>query len=298
MGHSHYHRQGHNHGAASNIKVAFFLNLGFTVIEIIGGIYTNSLAILSDALHDLGDSFSLGLAWYFEKISQKGRDQRFSYGYRRFSLLGAIINSVVLITGSILILSVAIPQLFDPAATNVEGMIVLAFFGVLVNGAAAFRLSRGSTLNEKAVAMHLLEDVMGWVAVLIGAVVMYFFDLPIIDPLLSILISLFIIYNVIKNLKKSFHIILQGTPENLDVDSLEQKLQSIAEVMEIHDCHAWTLDGQYNVLSLHLVLDKDYSLTEQAVIKSKVRELLAEDSVTHLTVEFECKDEHCEMREC
>ncbi len=293
MAHDHHHHHGEK-----NISIAFFLNLGFTVIEIIGGLWTNSLAILSDALHDLGDSLSLGLSWYFQRLSKKGRDNTFSYGYGRFSLLGAVINSIVLIVGSIFILSAAIPQLFNPGETNAQGMMYLAILGVVVNGAAVLKLRQGTSMNERVVSLHLLEDVLGWVAVLIGSIVMIFFDALFIDPLLSICISVFILFNVYKNLRKSMTIILQGTPSNVDIDQLRSKLASLQEVKDIHDCHTWTMDGQYNVLTIHLVLGQDYSLSRLAEIKQKAKELLKDESIEHITIEFESEEENCELEEC
>ena len=173
-----------------NIGYAFFLNFGFTIIEIIGGFLTNSVAILTDAVHDFGDSISLGLAWYLQKVSKKGSDHKYSYGYKRFSLLGAIINSVILLVGSVFILSETIPRILEPQTPDVKGMFILAILGIIVNGAAVIRLRTGNTINEKVVSLHLWEDVLGWVAILIGSVMMYFFDIPIIDPILSILISI------------------------------------------------------------------------------------------------------------
>ena len=295
MEHNHDHSHNHSEG---NVKVAFFLNLSFTIIEIIGGLYTNSLAILSDALHDLGDSLSLGLSWYFQKLSKKGRTKKFSYGYKRFSLLGAIINSIVLVAGSIFILTKAIPELFNPEETNVEGMLYLSILGIVVNGAAVFKLRKGESLNEKVVSLHLLEDVLGWVAVLIGSIIMMFTDAPFIDPLLSVLISLFVLYNVYKNLKKSLLVFLQGIPEEVSVDHIRQKLQVMPEVTDIHDCHAWSMDGQYNILTIHLQLDKDYKLSEQAKLKETARSKLKGESINHITIEFEGQDEHCELEDC
>ena len=295
MGHNHDHSHNHSEG---NVKVAFFLNLSFTIIEIIGGLYTNSLAILSDALHDLGDSLSLGLSWYFQKLSKKGRTKTFSYGYKRFSLLGAIINSIVLVAGSIFILTKAIPELFNPEETNVEGMLYLSILGIVVNGAAVFKLRKGESLNEKVVSLHLLEDVLGWVAVLIGSIIMMYVDAPFIDPLLSILISLFVLYNVYRNLKKSMLVILQGIPEEVSVDDIQQKLKDMPEVTDIHDCHAWSMDGEYNILTVHLRLAKDYKLSEQAKLKEKVKSQLKDESINHITVEFEGQDEHCGLEDC
>jgi len=288
---------GHNH-SEGNVKVAFFLNLSFTIIEIIGGLYTNSLAILSDALHDFGDSLSLGLSWYFQRLSKKGRTKKFSYGYKRFSLLGAIINSIVLIVGSIFILTKAIPQLFNPEETNVEGMLYLAILGIVVNGAAVFKLRKGDSLNEKVVSLHLLEDVLGWVAVLIGSIIMMYFDAPFIDPLLSVLISLFVLYNVYKNLRKSLLVILQGKPDEVDIEEIRENLKDIKAIIDIHDCHVWSMDGNYNVLTIHLVLDNDYKLSKLLVIKRGVQEILKDESINHITIEFEGQDENCELEDC
>jgi cobalt-zinc-cadmium efflux system protein len=297
MGHSHDHHHHHDH-AEGNIRVAFFLNLAFTIIEIVGGILTNSLAILSDALHDLGDSLSLGLSWYFQKISKKGRTKSFSFGYKRFSLLGAIINSIVLVAGSIIILSKAIPQIFHPEEVHVQGMFYLAILGIVVNGAAVLQLRKGSSMNERVVSLHLLEDVLGWVAVLIGSVIMMYFDAPFIDPLMSVLIAVYILFNVYKNLKKSMVIILQGIPEEVSIESIREKLRSIQAITNVHDCHVWSMDGNYNVLTVHLVLDKDYPLSEQVALKQQVKQILKGESVNHITIEFENQDEHCELVDC
>lgn len=287
----------HDHSEEGNIKVAFFLNVGFTIFELIGGIYTNSLAIMSDALHDFGDSLSIGLSWYLQRISSKGKDQKYSYGYRRFSLLGAIINSVVLLVGAVFILSKAIPQLFNPEESDAKGMVILAIVGVVVNGTAVLKLKKGTSMNEKAVSLHLMEDVLGWVAVLVGSVIMVIVHAPFIDPLLSVLISGYILFNIYRNIKQSFVIILQGIPQNVNIDSIKLRLENISEVINIHDCHAWSMDGEYNVLSIHLVLDKNYSLTKQDIIKRKIRELLKPENVHHVTIELDA-DEDCGIGDC
>ena len=283
---------------AIGVKSSNDLNNGKAKIEIIGGLYTNSLAILSDALHDLGDSLSLGLSWYFQKLSKKGRTKKFSYGYKRFSLLGAIINSIVLVAGSIFILTKAIPELFNPGETNVQGMLYLAILGIVVNGAAVLKLRKGESLNEKVVSLHLLEDVLGWVAVLIGSIIMMYTDAPFIDPLLSVLISLFVLYNVYKNLRKSMLVILQGIPEEVSLEDIKEKLKDISEITDVHDNHVWSMDGEYNILTIHLQLDKDYKLSEQAKLKEKVRTQLKDESINHITLEFEGQDENCELEDC
>ena len=240
----------------------------------------------------------MGLSWYFQKLSKKGRTKKFSYGYKRFSLLGAIINSIVLVAGSIFILTKAIPELFNPGETNVQGMLYLAILGIVVNGAAVLKLRKGESLNEKVVSLHLLEDVLGWVAVLIGSIIMMYTDAPFIDPLLSVLISLFVLYNVYKNLRKSMLVILQGIPEDVSLEDIKEKLKDISEITDVHDNHVWSMDGEYNILTIHLQLDQDYKLSEQAKLKEKVRSQLKAESINHITIEFEGQDENCELEDC
>jgi cobalt-zinc-cadmium efflux system protein len=293
--HNHNH---HDHADVKNIKVAFFLNLSFTIFEIIGGFYTNSIAILSDAVHDLGDSLSLGLAWYFQKMAKKGSNASYSYGYKRFSLLGAIINSIVLVVGSIFILTAAIPRLFNPEETHVEGMFILAIVGVLVNGAAVFRLRKGDSINEKVVSLHLLEDVLGWLAILVGSVIMYFFDAPIIDPIMSVGIAFFVLYNVFKNIRQTMRIILQGTPDEVDIANIANQLQHIKDIENVHDLHIWSIDGEYNVLTVHVVLTSEQTLYKLAELKATIRDVLSEKGIQHATIEFETADEKCCFEKC
>ena len=294
---THNHHHGHNHSDVKNIKVAFFLNLGFTIFEIAGGIYTNSIAILSDAVHDLGDSLSLGMAWYFQKISKKESNATYTYGYKRFSLLGAIINSIVLVAGSLIILTAAIPRLLEPVETNAKGMFFLAIVGVLVNGAAVLRLKKGKSINEKVVSLHMLEDVMGWLAILVGSVLMYFFDFPILDPIMSVAIACFVLFNVYKNIRQSLRIILQGSPNEIDTAKISELLK-FEEVENIHDLHVWSVDGMYNVLTVHVVLKKALKMDELAVLKLKIRKALKENEIQHATIEFELLDEKCTFEKC
>ena len=289
--HDHEHHQ-HKNQDIKNLRIAFFLNLLFTIIEFIGGLLTNSLAILSDALHDLGDSFSLGLAWYFQKISKKGRTTNFTYGFRRFSLLGAIINSIILVSGSVFIISKAIPRLINVEEADPKGMMILAVLGILVNGAAVMRLKGGKSQNEKVVSLHLMEDVLGWIAVLIGSIIIHFTDWYIIDPILSLLISVYILISVIKNLKKSLKILLQAIPEGIDFEQIGNKLKSVEGVLDYHDLHIWSLDGDKNILTVHLAL----STAEQdkvSSIKKKVKQLMNDQGIVHCTLEIEAPNEDC-----
>jgi len=297
MEHENHHHH-HHHSDGNNIQAAFFLNLFFTLIEITGGLVTNSVSIISNAVHDLGDSLSLGLAWYFQKVAKRGSDSSYSYGYKRFSLLGAIVNSVVLVTGSILILTVAIPRILHPVSANTGGMLLLATVGVLVNGAAVFRLKNGNSLNEKVVSLHLLEDVLGWLAVLIGAVVMRFFNLPVLDPIMSVAIACFVVINVFKNVRQSLRIILQGIPSDLDIMDIAAHIQEFDGVSDVHDLHIWSVDGNYNVLTVHVVVNAGFSMTTISELKEKIRFSLERKGIQHVTIEFEFAGENCSMENC
>jgi cobalt-zinc-cadmium efflux system protein len=296
MAHDHQHSGGHghhHHHAGDNIKIAFFLNLGFTVVEIFGGLWINSMAIISDALHDFGDSLSLGLAWYFHRLSHKGSDQHYSYGYKRFSLLGAIINSVVLLVGAGIVLWVSIPRVFQPEPVHAPGMIGFAVLGVLVNGYAAMRLHKGESLNERVAMLHLMEDVLGWVAVLVGGILLYFFDWPVIDPLLSLLITAFILYNVVRNLRQGLQILLQGTPANISIGQVRERLEKLPEVLSVHDLHLWTLDGISHVLTMHAVVNEHLNFEEAHDVKQRIRDALQDAHIDHVTVELERPGEEC-----
>ncbi|WP_040520007.1 cation diffusion facilitator family transporter, partial [Glaciecola punicea] len=225
--HSH-HASGDN--ASKRIGWAFFLNVAFTIIEFIGGWLTNSTAIMADAVHDLGDSLSIGTAWILNKLGDKEANNTFSYGYKRFSLLGALINGLVLTVGSVWILFEAIPRLTEPQMPHAEGMLLLSIFGMAVNGFAAYKLSDGDSLNERVLNWHLLEDVLGWVAVFIVSIVLMFKPWPILDPILSIGFTLFILFNVVRNLKETLLLFLQATPDREQVEKVRSVLLSKSEV--------------------------------------------------------------------
>lgn len=295
--HSHHHDHHHSHlpkdASSGRIAWAFFLNVGFTIIEFIGGWLTNSTAIMADAVHDLGDSLSIGMAWLLNKLSARGADESFTYGFKRFSLLGALLNGLVLILGSIWVLSEAVPRLFAPQMPAAEGMALLAVFGVAVNGYAAYKLSAGKSLNERVLNWHLIEDVFGWVAVLVVAITLMFVDWPILDPILSICFTLFICVNVLRNLKETFLLFLQGTPDKNMRSRIIADLEALPEVDNIHHLHLWSLDGQHHVLTVHLVLDRALTPAQQAATKTELARLLAPYELAHSTIEFEFPDEAC-----
>lgn len=287
----------HNHSNSSNkIGWAFLLNFSFTIIEFIGGWLTNSTAIMADAVHDLGDSISIGSAWFLNKLGEREADENFTYGYKRLSLLGAFINGAVLILGSIWVLSEAIPRVLDPVVPKTEGMILLAILGVAVNGFAVYKLQGGNTLNEKVLNWHLLEDVLGWFAVLIIAIVMQFFDWPILDPLLSISFTLFILINVFRNLLATLKLFLQGVPEKNLYKQVLDELWSVDRVENIHDLKIWSLDGEHNVITIH-VSSALKTVEEYKLLKLDIYDSLAMFEFSYSTVEIEFIDGHSTINE-
>jgi cobalt-zinc-cadmium efflux system protein len=297
--HPHHHPENHppaqDHTSTDDIRVAFFLNLGFALLEVIGGLLTNSLAILSDSLHDLGDSLSLGLSWFLDNYSRKGQDRRFSYGYRRFSLLAALLNTLILIGGSVFILVEAIPRLTHPEPASAPGMAVFALAGILVNGLAMLRLKRNRSLNAQVVALHLLEDALGWVAVLVVGIVLLFTDLYILDPLLSIAITLYVLWSVFRNLRRTSALFLQAVPENVDVTEVERQLMEMPGVKSVHHTHVWSLDGEHHVLTTHVVVDPCTTRDQVLQLKREINGLTDSMDIAHTTLEIEYEDEDCRM---
>lgn len=276
-----------------NILIAFLLNLFFSVFEFLGGIFTGSVAILSDSLHDLGDSLSIGIAFFLEKKSRKTPDDTHTYGYLRYSVLGSVITTVILLVGSALVIYNSVLRLITPREINYTGMIIFAVIGTVVNLAAAFVTHESNSLNEKAVNLHMLEDVLGWVVVLIGAILMKFTDLSLIDPLLSIGVAIFILINALKNLNEVLGIFLQKTPKNMDIDKIKKKLLSVEGVLDVHHIHISSIDGIQNIATMHIVCTGDF-----AEIKHTVKHKLEHLGITHTTLELETEDEHCHDTVC
>lgn len=272
--------------SSKNIKLAFVINLLFSIGEFIGGFLINSVAIMSDAVHDLGDAIALGASWFLQKISNKDQDKKFSFGYQRFSLLGALLNAAVLIAGSVYIFFQAIPLLFNPEHSNAQGMIWFALAGVVLNGYAAFKLHKGKSVNEGVLSWHMLEDVLGWAAVLIVGIVLLFKDIHILDPILSLAIALFILFNVIRNLIKTMKILLEGVPEGVDIKEVQSKIEGISGVQSVRQLNIWSIDGEENALNLHLSVEAK-SLGETNTIKEKVREATSGLKIKHSTIEVE-----------
>lgn len=270
---------------SKRMGLAFFLNAGFTVIEIIGGILTGSIAIVADAIHDFGDTLSLGASWLLEKKSNKGATEKFPFGYKRFSLLGALLSGTVLISGSLYIFYEAGKRLLDPVSPHSDGMMWLAILGVLVNGFAALKLRHGEGLNSKMLSWHLLEDVLGWIAVLVVSIILQFKDIPILDPLLSIGITIYILFHVVKNLKKTLLILLESAPEGVDLDTVKSKILNKPRVIDIQKMKLWSLDGKENAAMIHLLVE-NMEPEESDQLRSEIREFLETEKISDSTLEL------------
>lgn len=276
-----------------NILIAFVLNFFFSIFELFGGIITGSVAIISDAFHDLGDSAGIAVSYLMERKSKKTTDDVYTYGYARYSVFGSLVTTFILIAGSLVMIYNAAVRLFNPVEINYDRMLIFAVVGVVVNFGAAFFTRDSHSLNEKAVNLHMLEDVLGWTVVLIGAVVMRFTDFWIIDPVMSIAVSLFILVHSIKNLKAGFDVLLEKTPNNVSVSELCEHIKEIGGVIDVHHVHVWTIDGMNSYATLHVVTDADSS-----AVKSAVKEELREHGICHATVELEGQNERCNEECC
>ena len=275
-----------------NILIAFILNAFFSIFEFFGGLFTNSVAILSDSIHDLGDAISIGISYFMEKKSKKQANNKYTYGYIRYSVLGGVITTTILLVGSVLVIIGAIKRLFNPVEVNYSGMIIFAIVGVILNSVAAFVTKEGDSINQKSVNLHMLEDVLGWIIVLIGAIIMNFTDIKILDSIMCIIVSLFILINALKNLKKALDLFLEKTPNDIDIDVLKQHLLEIKNVDDIHHIHVWSIDG-YNTLATMHIVSKEKDISK---IKTEIRKELLEFNICHSILETE--EEACDDKEC
>ncbi len=276
-----------------NILIAFLLNFAFSIFELVGGILTGSVAILSDSVHDIGDAASIGASYFLERKAKKAPDERYTYGYARYSVIGSVITTLILLVGSVLVIYHAVMRLAHPAEIDYNGMIVFAVVGVVVNFCAALFTRHGASLGQRAVNLHMLEDVLGWLVVLIGAVVMRFTDFAIIDPILSIGVAVFVFVSAFRNLSEAVGLFLEKTPHGIDVGALTAHLCDIQGVADVHHVHIWSMDGYAHYATMHIVTDADAH-----DVKRAVREELSEHGIVHATLELEATAEECHEHDC
>lgn len=276
-----------------NILIAFLLNVFFSFIEFIGGLITNSIAILSDSLHDFGDALSIGISFLLEKKSKRKPDNNYTYGYIRYSVIGSIITTLILLFGSVFVISEAISRLINPVSINYNGVIVIAIFGFVINFLATYFTKDGDSLNQKAVNLHMLEDVLGWLVVLIGSVLMKFTNISLIDPILSLGVAVFIFYHAFRNVKEIGDLFLEKTPSNINIGELKKDILNIKGVLDVHHIHIRSIDGINIFATMHVVV-KHYSKK----IKDEIRETLEKEGIIHSTIEIELENEGCKQEDC
>jgi cobalt-zinc-cadmium efflux system protein len=276
-----------------NILIAFILNLSFAIFEFFGGIFTGSVAIVSDSIHDLGDATSIGISYFLEKKSKNKPDEKYTYGYLRYSVIGSVITTLILLVGSVVVVVNAINKIMNPTEINYKGMIIFAVLGLVINFVAAVVTHGGGSLNQKAVNLHMLEDVLGWAVVLVGAVIMKFTDIKIIDPLMSIGVAVFIFINAFKNLKEVLDLFLEKTPHGINIEDIKNHILELDGVEDVHHVHIWSMDGNSNFATMHIVTNCDGH-----IIKEEVREELLEHGINHVTLELETVGEHCLENDC
>ena len=275
----------HHKKASGNLAFVFLMNLTFNIIVIIGGLATNSVAILADCIHDLSDTLSIAFAWVLEHVSQKDSNDNYSYGYQRFSILGAIIISIFIIIMACIILQEAIPRIFSPEEVDAEGMLLVAIVGIIFKSISVYRLHGGETFNEKAIFIHQLGDIFEWVAILILSIVLIFWDgASYLDPFVSIGIALWLIFNLARNLYKSIEVILQKTPNHFDVDEFKSSVNAIDGLTAIEDFHVWSLDGIDSVLTLKIKIENWQKKDE---IKKEIYEIASKYHIVDITIEFD-----------
>ena len=275
----------HHKKAGENLAFVFFINLAFNIVVIVAALATNSMAILADFIHDASDTISIALAWFLEHVAQRDSTDKYSYGYQRFSILGAVIISIFVIIMAFVILSEAIPRLFAPESVDAGGMLAVAIVGIVFKFVSVYRLHKGETYNEKAIFFHQLGDIFEWVAILILSLVLMFWEgAQYLDPFVSIGIALWLIFNLGRNLYKSIEVLLQKTPDYFDVDEFRQSIEDIEGVNAIDDFHIWSLDGIDSVMTLKVDVDFGKDVGE---IKKEIYAISKKYHVVDITIELE-----------
>lgn len=280
-----------------NIKIAFLLNLAFSIVEAIGGILTNSISIISDSLHNLGDSITIGINYIFEKKSKKLPNKEYSYGYLRYTMLGSLIASFILLVGSVIIIYNVVPRLIKPLSVNYDAMIIFGIFGLLINLYATIKIMRSKD-KDKKINTHMIEDTVIWLFILTGSICIKMFDLVIIDPILSLLIAVYILYQVYKYMKNIYNIFMEKVPKNVKIDEIKKNIESNENIDNVHHIHIWSMDGVNNYMTAHIHLNK--ILNEEEIINTKndVKNKLKEDKINHITLEVEYFNEKCDSSNC
>ncbi len=278
--------------------LSFVLNLVFTFVELVGALITNSVALLSDCIHDISDSVSIGISIMLEKKAKKKADYKYTYGYYRFSLLGGLIASVILVIGSTLIIYEAVLRIINPETVDASKLIYFAIVGVVVNGVAAINIFKGKSINEKVISLHLLEDVLGWFAILLAAILIKAFGINSLDTYLSLAFTVFILYQVVRRLKQIMEIFLEKAPLNFGIEKIKAALEEDDHVIDIHHIHLWSLEGNIPIITLHALIRNNLTIEEITKIQNSLHEKLKDMHISHATIQMEFEGMECNFEDC
>ena len=266
------------------VWLAFFLNLSYAIVEFIAGGIFGSSAVLADSVHDLGDAIAIGISAFLEAISNREEDSHYTLGYKRFSLLGALVTAVILMTGSVLVILGNITKLFHPQAVNDEGILWLGIIAISVNVIASLVVRKGKTKNESILSLHFLEDTLGWVAVILMAIVLRFSDWYILDPLLSLVISIFILSKAIPRFWSTLKIFLDAVPEGVDIKQVKSDLEQLDHVASLNQLNLWTMDGLEKNAIVHVCLKE---IEQMELCKESIRSKLKDCGFQNITIEID-----------
>ena len=266
------------------VWIAFFLNLSYAIVEFIAGGIFGSSAVLADSVHDLGDAIAIGISAFLESISNREEDSRYTLGYKRFSLLGAMVTAVILMTGSVLVILENITKIFHPQPVNDEGILWLGIIAVTINVLASLVVRKGKTKNESILSLHFLEDTLGWIAVILMALILRFTDWYILDPLLSLVISFYILSKAIPRFWSTLKIFLDAVPEGVNIQKIETDLAELEHVASINQLNLWTMDGLEKNAIVHVCLEH---VKHMEVCKESIRNLLKESGFQNITIEVD-----------
>ena len=266
------------------IWLAFFLNLTYAIVEFIAGGVFGSSAVLADSVHDLGDAIAIGISAFLETISNREEDNQYTLGYKRFSLLGALLTAIILMTGSVLVILENVTKILNPQPVNDEGIFWLGIIAITINVLASLVVGKGKTKNESILSLHFLEDTLGWVAVILMAIILRFTDWYILDPLLSLVISFFILSKALPRFWSTVKIFLDAVPEGINIKQVKSGLERLDNVASLNQLNLWTMDGLEKNAIVHLCLEDWEQMTET---KNQVRQLLEERGVQNITIEVD-----------
>lgn len=266
------------------VWLAFFLNLSFAIVEFIAGGIFGSSAVLADSVHDFGDAVAIGISAFLESISNRKEDSHYTLGYKRFSLLGAMVTAVILMTGSGMVILENMVKLFHPQPVNEEGLLWLGIIAISVNVLASLVIRKGQTKNESILSLHFLEDILGWLAIILMAIILRFTDWYILDPLLSLAISLFILSKAIPRFWSTLKIFLDAVPEGVDIEQVKSDLEQLDHVASVNQLNLWTMDGLEKNAIIHVCLEH---VKHMEVCKESIRDLLKDCGFQNVTIEVD-----------